>query len=282
MELLQLRYFVSAAETENFSKTAKEYLVPPSNISQTVKRLEKELGCTLFERSVNKITLNKEGKQFYDAVKKALAGIDGAKDALDGIKNEIGGEIKLSICADRRLVTTAIQRFTEKYPSVSFIISHREMPDSDIIISDTITSQSGYTKQLLTEEEILLASSKELNLKQGNDTENAKVLENLNYITMPSDTSLYRYTKSICEKYGFEPDITIITDDPFYIRKYVEMGLGAAFVPAVSWQGQFDKSIKFYSVGNTVRYTYVYRKNTCRSDITVREFCKCLLEETQK
>ncbi|MBR2431832.1 MAG: LysR family transcriptional regulator, partial [Clostridia bacterium] len=42
MELLQLKYFCDAAETQNFSKTAKKYLVPTSNISQSIKRLEKE------------------------------------------------------------------------------------------------------------------------------------------------------------------------------------------------------------------------------------------------
>ena len=43
MELLQLKYFRDAAETENFSATAKNFGVPASDISQSIKRLEKEL-----------------------------------------------------------------------------------------------------------------------------------------------------------------------------------------------------------------------------------------------
>ena len=58
MEILQLKYFCDAAQTQNFSKTAKKFLVPPSNISQTIKRLEKEVETTLFERHANKIKLN--------------------------------------------------------------------------------------------------------------------------------------------------------------------------------------------------------------------------------
>ena len=42
MELLQLTYFCDAAVTQNFSKTAQKYNVPPSNISQSIKRLEIE------------------------------------------------------------------------------------------------------------------------------------------------------------------------------------------------------------------------------------------------
>ena len=55
MELLQLKYFCDAAETENFSKTAEKYLVPTSNISQSIKRLEKELDTELFEHRANRI-----------------------------------------------------------------------------------------------------------------------------------------------------------------------------------------------------------------------------------
>ena len=48
MELLQLTYFCDAARSENFSQTARKFFVPPSNISQSIGRLEKELGCALF------------------------------------------------------------------------------------------------------------------------------------------------------------------------------------------------------------------------------------------
>ena len=72
MELLQLKYFCDAAETENFSLTAKKFSIPPSGVSQAIKRLEDELGTELFARGANRITLNEQGRIFYDGVKKAL------------------------------------------------------------------------------------------------------------------------------------------------------------------------------------------------------------------
>ena len=48
MELLQLKYFKDAALTENFSHTAKNFYVPQSAVSQSIKRLETELGVELF------------------------------------------------------------------------------------------------------------------------------------------------------------------------------------------------------------------------------------------
>ena len=42
MELLQLRYFYESAKTENFSHTAAKYLVSPSSVSISIKKLENE------------------------------------------------------------------------------------------------------------------------------------------------------------------------------------------------------------------------------------------------
>ena len=70
MELLQLKYFCDAAQTENFSKTAEKFMVPVSSVSQSIKRLETELGNPLFARTKNRIQLNSTGKEFFNEAKK--------------------------------------------------------------------------------------------------------------------------------------------------------------------------------------------------------------------
>ena len=62
MEILQLRYFYESAKNQNFTETAKKYLVPVSAVSSSIKRLEKELRCQLFDRDANRIRLNNNGK----------------------------------------------------------------------------------------------------------------------------------------------------------------------------------------------------------------------------
>ena len=56
MEFLQLKYFYESAKHESFAKTAEIYMVPTTSVSASVRRLEKELGCSLFDRSANRIT----------------------------------------------------------------------------------------------------------------------------------------------------------------------------------------------------------------------------------
>ena len=63
-----------------FLKQQKKFLVPPSNISQTIKRLEKELETPLFERCTNKIKLNDARLHYYKNAKTALELLENEKE----------------------------------------------------------------------------------------------------------------------------------------------------------------------------------------------------------
>ncbi len=256
MELLQLRYFCDAAKTENFSATAKKFTVPTSGVSQSIKRLEKELGVELFEHRANKIVLCDAGKQFYQKIVQALSLLDEAKTEITESDN-IFGEISLIILCNRRLVTAAIEKFKKAYPQVSFVLKHENDAghDCDVLISD-ICPEGFYQAGLLTNEDILLALSKDHALAHKNDI-SVSDLKNERFISMPKGRSLYSITSQLCRNSGFSPNITIQTDDPHYIRKYVELGLGVAFIPSCSWEGLFSEGTVLKKIGNHTRKTYV-------------------------
>ena len=111
MELLQLTYFCDAAESQNFSHTAQKFLVPPSNISQSIKRLETELSVPLFDRSANRITLNAQGAAFYQKAKAALALLEDARAEVTDQGN--AGVIRLSIRTNRRVVMQTVEAFRQ-------------------------------------------------------------------------------------------------------------------------------------------------------------------------
>ena len=119
MDLLQLRYFCHAAESENFSETARRFSVPPSDISQMMRRLESELNTKLFDRNSNKLTLNQVGKAFYEKINESIRLIDEAVLSVTDSDEKTGGEISLDIRTNRRIVMKAISEFRKKYPEVS-------------------------------------------------------------------------------------------------------------------------------------------------------------------
>ena len=261
MELLQLTYFCDAAKTENFSHTAEKFNVPPSNISQTVKRLESELGVKLFRRSANKISLSEEGRIFYEGAKRALDALNQAKNRLSDVDGYGKGEIRLLIQTCRRVVTNAIEQYKQKFPGVSISINHNPLDgadDYDFIISDSIDEPSEYRSEFLITERILLAAKVGSEIAQ-KPPSSLSQLASERFIALDS-SRLFGFTEQLCKSEGFIPNVVIRTDDPYYVRKYVEMGLGIALVPSVSWRGQFSKDAALIDIGGYKRDTRLFVK----------------------
>ncbi len=285
MELLQLTYFITAAEKENFTSAANFHSVPASDISQTIKRLENELGTKLFTRSANRVKLSEDGRIFLESAKKVMYELESAKKKIADSHENISGEIRLLALTNRRIVTEAIEKYHALYPEVSFLLSHRSTGNEeyDIIVSDMEPQRSGYKKIPLVTEKIYLAACaggiNGISPDVAGKTFGLSQFKNAAFISMPEHSSHYRMTKDICGKCGFSPKIAIMCDDPYYIRKYVEMGLGAAFVPAFSWYGLFSDKIRFFDVTDYTRTTYMYLSPFAKNTRAVSEFVPIIQRE---
>lgn len=62
-----VRVFAVAAQFGNFKRAAAELGVTPTAVSSQIKVLEAYLGCTLFDRNAQSVTLNHAGRQFAEA-----------------------------------------------------------------------------------------------------------------------------------------------------------------------------------------------------------------------
>lgn len=281
MDLLQLIYFCDAARTQNFSETARKYQVPTSGVSQTIKRLETELGVSLFDRRNNKIVLNRAGGRFYNKVYESLSLLDSAVEELrdDGARED--EELKLLVYINRRLVTDAIVAFKQEHPNVSFVIHHKPEDDRelyDLVISDERSFCRDYEPRLLVREKIVLAMSREHPL-----AEKERILpEDLSregFIFMNEGSSLSRKGMEICHEMQFDPRVVIRTDDPSLVRRYVSMNLGVSLIPAFSWGELLDDATVTRDIGEYQRETYVFLKKNAYRTKAALEFTQALFAQ---
>lgn len=257
MELLQLRYFCHAAQTENFSKTANAFWVPTSNVSQSIKRLEKELNTKLFNRSANAVKLSEEGKAFFEKAYLALEILDEAKRGINS-KEEI--DIKICIMIHRNIVMEAIEQFRSKYPKCNFITTNTRPEnwlDYDIIITDEDININ-YSKTFITDEKFVLAYNK--NYFSFSDLMDKTKLFETPFIAMGDGSSIFKHTLEICKELGFSPKIALQSADPFYVRKGIELGLGVSFVPVLTWKGMYSENISFIDFNSHSRKINIYQK----------------------
>lgn len=258
MEILQLIYFQHAAQTQNFSDTAKHFHVPASNISQSIKRLETELNTKLFDRNANRVFLNPTGLEFCKKVHLALELLNEAKETAQAQTQPT--TIRLCILVHRRITMLAIEKFQELYPNVQFITTHSitsNLSEYDIVVTDK-ELDGIYHKQAALEENFVLAYNPcHFSFTDPPATEE---LKDCPFITMNSGSSIFENTQKICNSFGFSPQIVLQSDDPFYIRKCIELGLGISILPAVSWQGLFAENVSFMPICDHKRLIYVYMK----------------------
>lgn len=249
MELLQLEYFLRAAETENFSAVARMYYVPPSSVSKSVSLLERELQTPLFTRRKNRLLLNAAGRAFMPYAAQALQSLQTGTQRARAAASE--NELSLLVLCARRTVTDFLRVFLETHPQTAFKINHNgdaDMRRYDFCICAKADAPADFDCVPLFSEAYGIAAnpahfplSPPVRLADLKDTP---------FILMPPGATLTRDCTRFCAAHGFTPTANIVLEDPFYVRSYTALGLGVSFFPAKSWAGLFPDSVQLFPLAD--------------------------------
>ncbi len=82
MNLYHLRYFVTLAHLEHYTKAADVLAITQPSLSHAISSLEEELGVKLFEKNGRNVSLTKYGKSFLEDVEQTLNRLDSSVNGL--------------------------------------------------------------------------------------------------------------------------------------------------------------------------------------------------------
>lgn len=119
MEMLQLKYFKAVAEIGKISEAAETLFISPPALSAAISRLEKDLGMRLFDRSNNKIVLNRQGEIFLQGVNRIFATLESTRQEM---AQSLSGkqEQSLSLCMiSSTQWVELVTSFSQTYPDVT-------------------------------------------------------------------------------------------------------------------------------------------------------------------
>lgn len=247
MELRHLRYFVTVAETLNFTRAAERLHIGQPPLSQQIQALEAELGVQLFERNKRRVALTDAGQRFLLRARRIL---DEAEEAADEARRAGRGEVGiLHIGFTSSLPLTArfpamLRDHRQRYPQVKLVLHEMFTPDQFAALQrgDLDIGFARYNEpaappgvriielqrdplRMVLPASHPLAGERQVSLAQFRDD---------NFIMYPQNAGagLAGIIRSLCQAAGFEPRVMQEADEATTQIGLVSAGLGVTVMPA--------------------------------------------------
>lgn len=97
MNIRDLRYLVTLAQEKSFVRAAEKSFISQPTLSMQIKKLEEELGVTLFERDKRFLHITAAGKAMVEYATEILQLAQDMKVAAQGFINPFSGQLKLGL-----------------------------------------------------------------------------------------------------------------------------------------------------------------------------------------
>jgi DNA-binding transcriptional LysR family regulator len=120
----QLRAFAALARTGSFTLAAKELFLSQSAVSHSMKALETDVGCRLFDRVGKKVLLTQAGEALLHHTEKILQEMAAARAGLEQLGKWGAGRLRIgaSPTACQYILPTVLREFKESFPKCRIAI----------------------------------------------------------------------------------------------------------------------------------------------------------------
>ncbi len=116
-----LAAFACVARLRSFRRAAVELDTSTSNLSHTIKRLERQLGARLLQRNSRSVAASETGEALLATLDPVLRSISGALDALHRARDSVSGALRLTATrqAYDMVIRPVLPAFTAAHPDAT-------------------------------------------------------------------------------------------------------------------------------------------------------------------
>src|SRR3954449_7514687 len=243
MELRQLRYLVALAEERNFTRAAaREHIAQPA-LSQQIRRLEEQVGVALVERTTRRVALTSAGELLVGRARRILREVDSARAELEGLTGIETGHVFVGVLHTMGPVDVSLvlALFRERHPGVELTVREQsseelaEMVRDDeldlafLSVTESVERKGLGLHQLVSEELVLIVSLE--HRFAGRRRVRMAELAGEEFISYRAGARLRELLESAGRSEGFEPRVTLESNESGRIRRLVARGLGVAILP---------------------------------------------------
>lgn len=275
MNLRQFRYVLTLAEEHSFSGAADILNITQPSLSQYIKKIEKEIGQPLFDRTVGDVRLTDAGRAYIEVGRKMLDLEHQLEARLFDIATFRSGTIAVGISAHRSvaLMPPVVSAFKKINPGITLrivekkrheLIEAAEHGEFDIVITTLPVDETLFNTELLFVEENVITASEPLTGRICPNRKfpviEASALDGLPFAMLNDDHLMQKELEELIRTHNLKLHKEVECTSLEALVEMVKEGLGAAFIPACLAK---DPSLHYYSIKETVpkrKIVLMYRK----------------------
>lgn len=280
MDFRQLETFITIVKYKSFTKASEVLYVTQPSVTNHIQALENELGTILFVRTRKSVTLTNAGMILYKHALNIMSSYDEIISDLDIYSKTIKGTLNICVSSVPRkiLLPNLIEKFTRKFPEISFNVSNddsRAVIDS-ILVGETdfgiVGMKVGNPKLVYTQimdDHIVYVTPKDKypNLKDYSSI-SIEELRNDNIILREHGSGTRQIVEDELKKIESEEIFlkpASIIEDSNTILDLVSKGLGTSFMSQrILGISDYKDKVKVLRVKNLTlnrKFYFVYNKN---------------------
>ncbi|MCF0233485.1 MAG: LysR family transcriptional regulator [Thermoguttaceae bacterium] len=249
MNIETFRIFCDVAHYQSFSRGAEANNVSQSAATQSIRRLESQLGVTLIDRAKRPFLLTNEGRVCYEGFREILESYDAVVARVHSLRNE-GGAIRVAAIYSVGLhdMSKCMQDFIKECPKskirLEFLhpakVYHAVLnSETDFgVVSYPSTSPEIDVIPLRSEEMALvtppnspLAGRKEVSLDE---------VQNLDFVAFDRELPIRKEIDRWFRQRGVRVNVVMEFDNIETIKQAIEVGVGASILPTPTVRAEID------------------------------------------
>ncbi|WP_028974350.1 LysR substrate-binding domain-containing protein [Spirochaeta cellobiosiphila] len=258
MNLRDIEYFVAVAKSGHFRIAAEECYVSQPTLSGQIKKLEEELGSSLFERNTRSVILTAFGEEALPIAKKILANVQELQSCAESLKDPYQGILKIGIFPTLGpwLFPRLSEPITEEFPHVqvhlleeqsNYLIQKLQNGELDIAFLALPQDIPGMKEIPLFSESFWAAFPEKHSWSQKEEIY-PDDLNGENMLLLNDGHCFRDQAIEICYRYGAEERKQFRATGIETLRQMVRMGSGITLIPRMAIPDFPEKGIRYKEV----------------------------------
>lgn len=289
MNIRDLQYFAAVADLEHFGHAAERCFVSQPTLSGQIKKLESELGVTLFERNNRHVMLTDTGAEVLRAAQRILRDVDTIHDVAKSHRDPLSGRFRLGAFPTLApyLLPSIVPEVKASLPDLRLILIEEKTAvlidkllkgEIDAALLALPINEPQLEVRTLFDDEFLLAVSSDHQLASS-DRVTEKAIADQQLLLLEEGHCLRDQALEVCTVNRIAEDQEFRATSLETLRQMVKAGTGITFMPEIAAHAD-EAGIEYIPFsGKPPKRTIglVWRKTTARTEL-IERFARLLMD----